>query len=138
MEIPFPFEFVVRGVPLSLQASVHSRQRWSNFVRAAASTRLPTDHLAAEGDLSVTIIFFSLGPSMIDTDNMAKPILDALNRYIWIDDRQVLQLICRKSDLRLMPSFTNPTLELAAALDAGGAFVYVRVGNEIRHEELPP
>jgi crossover junction endodeoxyribonuclease RusA len=136
MEVRFPFEFVVHGIPLSMQASAQSRQRWG--ARAAARARLPTDHWATEGDLAVAIVFFSLGPSTIDADNMAKPILDALNRYLWIDDRQVLQLLCRKTDLRLMASFRNPPLELAAALDTGGPFVYVRVGNEIKHEELPP
>lgn len=138
MEVAFPFEFVVRGVPLSLQASAQSQRRWRAYVRAAAGARLPADHWAAEGDLSVTIVFFSPGPSTIDIDNMAKPILDALNRYLWIDDRQVLQLLCRKTDLRLVPSFNNPSHELAAALDTGGAFVYVKVASEIRHEELPP
>lgn len=137
MEIAFPFEFVVRGVPMSSGASSASKERWRRFVQASAAKALPEDHFAAEGEMSVVIIYFSLAASSLDTDNMLKSILDALNRFVWIDDRQVLQVLCRRTDRAALIEFRNPTPVLAEALASDGAFVYVRVDEGVRHEELP-
>lgn len=35
-------------------------------------------------------------PTRCDVDNLAKGVLDALNTVAWEDDRQIVELICRK------------------------------------------
>jgi Endodeoxyribonuclease RusA len=88
--------------------------------------------------LSATIIYFSGGPSTLDVDNMVKPIFDALNKFVWLDDSQVAELTARITDRTSLLTFRNPTPPLAAALVAPGPFIYVRLSDDpIRHEELP-
>ncbi len=57
-----------------------------------------------KGPLSVEVeLFFTRPkkpkytyPSVCDVDNCAKAVLDALNGLAWIDDRQIVSLICEK------------------------------------------
>jgi crossover junction endodeoxyribonuclease RusA len=137
LEIELPFEFVVFGVPISLQASGSSRGAWKAKVAATARENAPAGYWATADQLSVTIIYFSLGPSTIDTDNMVKPILDALSGIIWMNDNQVAEVIARKTDRSSLASFTNPPPDIAAAMTTEEPFVYVRVRRMGRHEELP-
>jgi hypothetical protein len=54
VEIEFPIEFMVPGVPLSLQASAASRENWKERIRIVARQLLPEGHFAAEGPMKVT------------------------------------------------------------------------------------
>nr|WP_281411471.1 RusA family crossover junction endodeoxyribonuclease [Enterovirga sp. DB1703] len=129
--------FAVRGIPASVQASARSRARWRDSVRVAALAKLPPGSWAWTTQLRVTIIYFSQGPSALDADNIAKPILDALNGLIWVDDRQIDEIVIRKSDLTALVAMKNPPPELADALLWNDAFVLVRVDAGIDHQELP-
>ena len=137
LEVELPLEFVVFGVPISPQASSSSREAWKKRVAAAVLQKLPEGHWATLEQLSVAIVYFSSGPSTIDTDNMIKPILDALTHVVWLDDRQVCEVTARKTDRSLLANLTNPPADLAAALETNLPFVYVRVRTMIGHEELP-
>jgi hypothetical protein len=70
--------------------------------------------------------FFSGEAPNVDSDNLAKPILDALSGLIYLDDRQVArhQVTNRNllGDYRVGVSFG-----LARALEAGREFVRIRV-----------
>lgn len=48
-----------------------------------------------------------------DIGNCAKPILDAMDSFVYMDDKQVEGIVCRKSNLiDLWKSETNPLLFL--------------------------
>ena len=120
-----------------MQASARSRARWRECVREAAQAKLSPGSWAWTTQLRVAIVYFSEGPSSLDADNIAKPILDALNGVIWVDDRQIDEIVIRKSDLTALVALRNPPPELAEALIWNEAFVLVRVSADIDHQELP-
>ena len=137
LEVSLPFEFVVFGVPVSLQASGPSREAWKSEVAEAAKRKLPEGYWATSDPLSVAIVYFSRGPSTIDTDNMVKPVLDALTRVLWLDDSQVSEVIARRTDLFVLAGLNDPPADVAAALEMDRPFIYVRVRKMTGHEELP-
>ena len=61
----------------------------------------------------------------LDVDNLAKPIMDALKGLIFLDDRQVKELLCRKRDLRRSLRVSNPSSVLAGGLGRGSDFLFV-------------
>ena len=96
-----PFEFFVAGPPVSQQASSRSRRRWARVVRDAVESQWGQEP-AETGMVAVTITYFFLKDAL-DVDNIPKPILDALNRLVYVDDLQVTDLLCRKRNLNRGP-----------------------------------
>jgi hypothetical protein len=127
VEIEFPVEFMVPGVPLSLQASTPSREEWKERIRAAARPELPEGHFAAEGPMKVTIYYFSDAPTNVDIDNIVKPIFDSLSRFIYLDDKQVERLVVQKFEPGRLFTFTSPSLRLVETIEAEGPRVYLKV-----------
>lgn len=132
-----PFDFCVSGVPLSAQASSHSRAKWRQRVGSAAEAELTETAPPIGGEVSVVIIYFFEDETALDVDNIAKPILDALNELIYEDDSQVTQLTIRKTQLGRGIEIDVPSLALAKALDAGGDFVFVKIFGGPNHREMP-
>jgi hypothetical protein len=127
VEIEFPLEFTVPGVPLSLGASAASREDWKERIRIAARPELPEGRFAAGGPLKVTIYYFSDVPVEVDIDNIAKPILDSLNGFIYLDDRQVERLVIQKFEPERLFTFASSSPRLDEAIDAAGPRVYVQI-----------
>ena len=97
LEIRFPLEFLVSGVPVSLQADrTATKQEWKERVRSASSAVLPKPHFASLGRMAVTIYNFPAEPMRGDLDNIVKLILDALCRHVYVDDRQVERIVVQK------------------------------------------
>ena len=70
-----------------------------------------------------------------DIDNCAKPILDAMGRFIYKDDRQVDRIVVQKFEPeRPLEVRDAPTESLATALTAQEPTVYVKVGADLRGE----
>jgi hypothetical protein len=72
-----PWDFVVLGVPASVQAKPSTKQRWKTKVAASALSAWP----AGEGPLTDKVqihITFYHESAPLDVDNMLKPIQDAL------------------------------------------------------------
>jgi crossover junction endodeoxyribonuclease RusA len=136
-ELDLPLAFTIAGVPLSVQASSKSKSRWRAEVQAALRLQLPGGHWAVTGRLRVGIVAFSVGRSALDVDNIAKPILDALTHLVWLDDRQVDELVVRKTELSEITTLRGASPELLASLATRRPFVLVRVSSDIAHEELP-
>lgn len=100
MEIAFPFEFNVSGTPVSLQAKRRaSLVDWKNQVKQASFQSLPEGHFSSDAAISVTLFYFPDAPMQGDIDNIVKPILDALCRHIYMDDRQVERVWVQKFEL---------------------------------------
>ena len=69
VEIEFPIEVMVPGVPLSQQASTRSKEEWKERIRTAARKELPEGYFAAEGPMKVTIYYFSGAPAGVVRPN---------------------------------------------------------------------
>jgi hypothetical protein len=95
--------------------------------------------LPIRSELSATVIYFHAGPTDLDIDNIAKPILDALVGTIYVDDRLVVQVLLRKTRLSAGLRIANPSSTLAVALTGlhRDDFVYVRLTDPPNHMEIP-
>lgn len=127
VEIEFPLEVVVQGVPLSLQASAQSRERWKERIRTVAQAELPEVHFAVEAPIKVTIYYFAAAPMQGDIDNIVKPILDSLGGFVYVDDVQVERVWVQKFEPGRLFTFKDPSPRLATALDTEGPRVYLHV-----------
>ena len=118
-------EFVVLGKPRVLGASTRSRARWEDQVQQAAP---PLDG-ALEGPLCLRIDYFFKGGTDLDTDNIIKPIQDALKGHLYDDDRTIEDVCARKINLdeRKVDSAGAPDALRSLLQDPPDDFVFIRV-----------
>ena len=131
IELKFPIEFLVEGIPLSLQASGQSKDAWKEEIRTAFGLVIPAHSWATESPVSVTIFYFPDGRMIGDIDNIIKPIIDAFKPRIYVDDQQVERVVAQKFESGGAARIDNPTPKLAEALDKEPPIVYIRIDNEI-------
>ena len=131
-----PLEFVVPGTATSRGAKrAASRERWQESVRDAAKKVLPAGHFLLDTPVAVTIYFFPQAEMQADIDNSAKPILDAMSRLIYLDDRQVDRIVVQKFEPgRPFEIRDEPTDCLAVALAAEDPIVYIKVKEDLGGE----
>ncbi len=65
-----------------------------------------------------------------DIDNIVKPVLDALERHIYIDDRQVQRVLVQKFEPGSVFSFTRPSPILENALEQSKPALYIRLSDD--------
>ena len=127
MELEFPIEFFVLGVPVSAQATNSKRKNaWKERVEHAALQVLPAQYFATSDWVRFEVIVFSEVLNS-DLDNAIKPIQDALNGVIYCDDKQIADLRIRKMVLGETEQFENPSAMLIDALNAKEPNVYIRL-----------
>ncbi|MCW3054238.1 MAG: crossover junction endodeoxyribonuclease RusA [Chthonomonadales bacterium] len=133
-----PFEFTVDGPPVSQQARPRTRlQDWKRFVRAEASKRWPSGTLPISAPVQIIVVYYHDGPSVsIDDDNMVKPIQDALNGLVYVDDNLIVDTTIRKTDLNGSFKLHGLSRVLAEGFIRNREFIYVRVEEALDHEEL--
>ena len=127
VEIEFPVEVMVKGVPLSLGASTASKEDWKQRIRNAAKDELPEGHFAADGPVKVLIYYFSDAPMNVDLDNIVKPILDSFSKFIYLDDKQVERIVAQKFEPGRLFTFASPSPRLAQSIGAEGPRVYLQI-----------
>lgn len=84
----------------------------------------------------VAITCFFDGNSL-DVDNIPKPMLDALNGIVYVDDTQVTDLLCRKRAMGGELRIEHPSSVLLETLDRGEQFLHVAV-TEARSDGVIP
>jgi Holliday junction resolvase RusA-like endonuclease len=124
------FEFVIEGPAVSLRAKkTRSKryQRWISKVRAAARAQWPAGAAATDNQtIQVVIVnYYTLVPP--DVDNIIKPILDALETVVYLNDQQVHRVISEKFDLTNVDRIENPGSLLAAALEKYTEVLHIMV-----------
>jgi hypothetical protein len=130
-------EFVVPGPPVSHQTSDKANLKaWQATIKAEAAKFWTSPPL--KGKLRFLLINFHEGDKPpLDDDNMVKPIRDALNKFVYDDDRQI-----RYSET-LQVSIDDPVRIRKASrilLDAfckGDEFLYVRIEDAPDFIQLP-
>ena len=134
-------ELIVVGAPRSANANPRSRRRWRERVARAARERLRDEDGPTVQDVAVLIIYFYQGETTLDVDNIAKSLLDGLKGVLFRDDRQVSELVVRKSRLSAGLSLTGASLYLLDAVERmsqdASDFVYVRVDPAPDHGNIP-
>ena len=130
LEIVFPIEFVVRGTPVSAQSSAGSKNAWMDRIKTASSMALPVPHFATAESVAVTLFYFSEEEMPRDLDNIVKPILDALNQHVYIDDGQVDRIVVQRFTNDRLYRFGNPTDALTDVIDGRKPALYVRIATE--------
>jgi crossover junction endodeoxyribonuclease RusA len=131
LKIVFPIEFVVDGTPVSSQVKrKDTRDEWKERVKAASRTTLPDGHWASRDRIAVTLFYFPAEPMQGDVDNIVKFVLDALCKYIYIDDSQVERVLVQKFEPGNVFSFSSPSIGLETALSRTKPVLYVRLFND--------
>ena len=124
--MPIPFEFTVKGPPVSQQARRRRRvRRWTQDVQVAAKQYWDSESLFT-GEIEVTITYFFENVDL-DLDNIPKPILDALKGLVYNDDSQITDLICRKRERNRDMQVLNASPILQESLDRPGQFLHISV-----------
>ena len=123
-------EFVVLGPPISNQQStVQGRSNlaaWRATIAGAAAQAWPNVPLTIELK-AVIINFFAGNEPSVDTDNMSKPILDAMQGIAYDNDRQVVQMELRQARLGGAYQIGGRRPMIVNALQAQAQFVYVSI-----------
>jgi len=134
-----PFEFTVDGPPRSQQSRRRDiLQQWRRKVLDAALAAWPLDEPAVATPIQITVVFFHEGDTVrVDNDNLIKPIQDALNGHIYVDDRLITDTHVRKTPLDGAFRVRRMPRVLADAFVRGVAFVYIRIEPPPSHEVLP-
>lgn len=123
----FPFEFVVFGVPISLQTNNRTLlQAWKTQVRQTAIALLPISVIPTCDPVQVEIAYYYKS-GFIDIDNLAKPILDALNLLIYIDDKQITDLLIRKRAIDSQSTIQNNSSIIIQNLQQNKPFVLIKI-----------
>lgn len=133
-------EFVLPGPPVSNQQSTLQGRAnlaaWRATIAGAATLVWPNAPLTIE--LKAVIVNFYAGnePSL-DTDNMSKPILDAMQGIAYINDRQIVQAEFTHARLSGAYQIGGVRLLIVNGLQTQAQFVYVRIEDPVNPFPLP-
>jgi len=120
-----PFEFIVDGPPVSQQARRRDRiDAWKETVRNAAKHYWPLGGEPVSADVQLKVTYFYLST---DIDNIVKPIQDAMNGLVYLDDRQITDLIVRKRDLTATLHITRSTPILEEGIAKEHEFLFIEI-----------
>ena len=118
---------IVKGRPFSVQSRSAHKDRWKSKVAAGARKVFATPIDKTHNDLRITITFFYNSLPDFDTDNVSKPICDALNGIAYHDDHQLMErnVRTRRIDGSFRIKGVDP--ELAIAIAEGEDFVSIKI-----------
>lgn len=121
-----PFEFTIKGPPISQQAKGSSRAKWKTALAIAAKAAWPSGVAPAISDVAISITYYFDGDTP-DVDNIIKPIQDALIGIVYDDDSQVI--LARSAKTKIDGSFTirGASPVLLVAFSERDPFVHVKV-----------
>jgi hypothetical protein len=77
--------------------------------------------------VKLDLTFFFDGITDLDVDNIIKPIADAIEGQVYVEDNQIVEVSARKLNQKALPTLVNPPPSVIAALAAGADFVYIEV-----------
>jgi len=94
-------------------------------VRSAAAAKFSSP--LNGNDLRIRITFFYNTLPDFDTDNVSKPICDALNGVAYIDDHQLGARLAYRKNINGSYHIEGANPDLAGAIAEGEDFVYIEV-----------
>lgn len=131
-----PFEFTIKGPPVSLQTKKRNRlQSWKSDVKIAAQRALGEASNISADDIAITITYYYEGDTP-DVDNIIKPIQDALVGVCYNDDNQIKDTRSRKKRINGSYKIRNASAVILNAFAEGDAFLHIRLCKHEETEEL--
>jgi crossover junction endodeoxyribonuclease RusA len=127
-----PFEFVVIGKPISHQTKDRKRvQAWKETVRQVAQACW-TERAPLGDCLRVVITHYYEVPvgeesGVPDSDNIVKPVRDALNGVIYVDDYQITDFVSRRRNLNDSFRVKGMSTALAEGFCKGEEFLHIKI-----------
>lgn len=122
-----PFEFTIKGPPVSAQTRNRSRlQGWKADVKNAAQRQIEAEGSVVDSEVCVSITYYYDGESP-DVDNIIKPIQDALIGVIYSDDCQVVETTSRKRSINGSYRIRGVSSILLSAFADGDEFLHIKV-----------
>jgi Holliday junction resolvase RusA-like endonuclease len=121
-----PFEIAVLGTPIARQGSSDARKRWQNEIRVAARNVWPENELPDPNPVVFRLAYFYVYAQAADLDNIVKTAQDALEQIVYVNDRQVVDLVAsarpKQGDYRV-----NVTPVLARGLAGHSDFIHIMI-----------
>jgi crossover junction endodeoxyribonuclease RusA len=134
---PMPWECVILGIPVSVNTrNKVKKQRWRDAVQAAARTEWPDGEPPLTGKLTIRITYFH-DRAPLDVDNMMKPIQDALNGIVYVDDKQLTDRHSHLRDLNEPYRVRGLSRAQAEGFMADTPFIHIRIEHSPPTVELP-
>lgn len=126
-----PFEFIIIGKPISHQTKDKQRLRdWKAKVRHVAENKWPHPHPLGDS-MQVIITHYYDAPNgedgVPDSDNIVKPVRDALNGVVYVDDYQITDFVSRRRNLNSSFRVKGMSSALAEGFCAGAEFLHVKI-----------
>jgi len=127
-----PFEFIVTGKPVSHQAKDRKRvQAWKTTVRSVAEACWKAGSPTGESLRVVITHYYNVEAGneegVPDSDNIVKPVRDALNGVIYVDDYQITDFVSRRRSLNGSFRIKGMSPVLAEGFCKGEEFLHIRV-----------
>lgn len=130
-------EFTIEGPPVSHQTHDRANLRlWKEMVRSKAAEQWAGPPFA--GAVKFVLMNFHEGPQApLDDDNLVKPIRDALNGLVYVDDRQITQAEHAQTSIDGFFQIRGVSRTVLEGFHTGKEFVYVRIEEAPKHTQLP-
>jgi crossover junction endodeoxyribonuclease RusA len=120
------FDFVIPKRPVSLQTrKTANLQAWKQYVRNEAK-KTWTGKIFADKDIQLTLVYL-YNSDPVDTDNIIKPIQDALIGLVYEDDSLITDVSSHRRSLFETFDFTIFPSPLVQGIKQGVECVYVKV-----------
>lgn len=89
-----PCKIVVEGTPATVQSKSHNKNQWKDKVTTEGKriVSLKDNPPPVDDDIDMSIFYYFNGNIDRDTDNIIKPIQDALNNIVYVDDNQIKKI----------------------------------------------
>jgi Holliday junction resolvase RusA-like endonuclease len=123
---------IVEGVPRSIQSSSASLSTWKDQV-ASVARNVFSSPLRGK-NISIRITVYYNGFPSFDTDNISKPIIDALKGVVYRDDKQVMDRVARRRDMEGAYRIKGVDIKLAEAIAKGDDFVCIEINKLSKRE----
>ncbi|MFI1150035.1 RusA family crossover junction endodeoxyribonuclease [Streptomyces sp. NPDC020817] len=131
-----PWDVVILGVPASVQGSSSRKRRWKAEVERAARAAWPAGDPPLTQKVLASITFFHID-APLDTDNMLKPIQDALIGVVYEDDAQITDIRAGVRDVKAPFRVFGLSEALASGFMSSGPFVHIKIEDPPDEQELP-
>ena len=132
-----PFEFMIPETPVSVQARDRKRLgAWKDRVRGAASAEWPQGRPPVTCLVRARITYY-YDQVAIDSDNILKPVLDALCGVVYQDDAQVTDVSSSVRNINGSFRVRGMSRSLAEGFVTGHDFLHIRIEEAPDQGDLP-
>lgn len=120
------FDFLIPKCPVSLQPKRPSLQAWKAYIRSEAAKTWSGNPPCAGIEIQLTLVYLYENDP-VDTDNIIKPIQDALIGLIYDDDALITDVESHRRSVNGTFDLTRCPPGLIAGIVAKEECVFVRV-----------